>query len=57
MAGTSDLAGNPTLMVAYNGESCVRLYKLPDFAARGVLTPVRVRSAVTCSDACVRCEV
>ncbi|KAL6748420.1 WD40 repeat-like protein [Haematococcus lacustris] len=39
MAGTSDAGGNPVLMVAYNAEPCVRLYKLPDFSCRGVLTP------------------
>jgi hypothetical protein len=40
MAGTSDAAGTPVLMVAYNGESCVRMFKLPDFSSKGVLTPV-----------------
>lgn len=45
MSGTTDMAGVPILMVAYNGEACVRLYQLPDFGSRGVLTPV--------SDACL----
>jgi hypothetical protein len=26
--------------VAYNGEKCVRLYKLPSFQTRGFLVPV-----------------
>lgn len=43
MAGTTDQTGTPLLMVAYNGESCVRLYKLPEFSCRGVLTPVSKR--------------
>lgn len=40
MAGTLDHMGVPVLMVAYLSEPCVRLYELPSFTSRGVLTPV-----------------
>jgi len=39
MAGTLDASGTPVLMVAYLMENFVRLYELPSFASRGVLTP------------------
>ncbi|KAF5829633.1 WD40-repeat-containing domain protein [Dunaliella salina] len=42
MAPTSDPAGNPILMVSYNGEKCVRLFELPTFSSRGCLLPVEM---------------
>uniref|UniRef100_A0A7S3R498 Uncharacterized protein n=2 Tax=Dunaliella tertiolecta TaxID=3047 RepID=A0A7S3R498_DUNTE len=42
MAGTSDPAGTPILMVSYNGEKCVRLFELPSFSSRGYLVPVEM---------------
>ena len=41
MQGTLDAQGTPVLMVTYLNDSLVRLYELPTFASRGVLTPVR----------------
>lgn len=39
MAGTLDAMGTPILMISYHNESFVRLYEIPTFNARGVLTP------------------
>lgn len=50
MSGTVDTAGAPVLMVAYNGEPCVRLYQLPEFSSRGVLTPVSVNHSSIVDD-------
>ena len=42
MAGVSDPAGTPVLMIYYVGDTSVKLYELPSFACRGVLVPVRM---------------
>lgn len=40
MAVTTDAQNADVLMVAYEGEGCVKLFNLPTFVPRGV-TPVR----------------
>lgn len=51
ISGTSDNQEKPILMVAYNGENHVRLYELPAFTPRGVLTPVGAGWVSSCSGA------
>ena len=40
MVGTLDMSGESVLIISYLEESVSRLYSIPDFKPRGVLTPV-----------------
>lgn len=52
MQGTADKAGTAVLMVAYNGENCVRLLELPSRNTRGVLAPVCACIIITMHASC-----
>lgn len=46
LAGTLDASGSPVLMLAYDKEPFIRLYEVPTFVNRGVLTPVSMQRHV-----------
>ncbi|RMZ56974.1 hypothetical protein APUTEX25_005036 [Auxenochlorella protothecoides] len=47
LAGLTDPAGRAVLMVSYNGEPVIRLWELPSFEGRGVLSGVKNVRAMT----------